>query len=144
MAHASRTSLGSGRRRGASAVDRYLEAARSRPPLDRSEVEPLYALPTQSALLDAAAGEEAGVPDLLHPRPSSALDRRAALKALEFAFTTGDSSGIASRCLGTAAIAPSEWQPACFAHELFLDELIDKCLSFRCAGKVAPIDRAHL
>jgi DNA mismatch repair protein MutS2 len=144
MVHASRSSFGSGRRRGASAVDRYLEAARARPPLDSSEVEPLYGLPTQSALLDAVAGEEAGAPDLLHPRPCTALDRRAALKALEFAFTTGDSSGIASRCLSTAAIAASEWQPECFAHELFLDELIDKCLSFRCAGKPAPIDRAHL
>jgi len=133
------------RRHKSSAVERYLEhSRRSRASFEGHESPPLYGLPKLLELVPTPPTERADTPDLLHAEPCASIDRAAALKALEFAFAAGDSAGIASGALETAAIAPSEWQPDCFADELFVDELVEGVLRFKVGGKPAPLAKAHL
>ena len=137
-----RLSMGSSRRRR-SAVDRYMQGRTVRVPAD-SNVAPLFALPALRSLCPADSGACPQTPDLLHPVASVSIDQQAARRALEFAFTAGDSAGIASGALDAAATAPSRFEPKHFQRELFIDELIATCLVFPVAGKPAPIARRHL
>ncbi|MGD8858985.1 MAG: hypothetical protein PVI30_03180 [Myxococcales bacterium] len=133
------------RRRG-TAVNRYMRQSRRSlaAAVEAGELAPVYGLPTQSSLVPAEDLADPRLPDLLHPTPSASIDRAAARRALEFAFTAGDSAGVASGALATAALAESEWEPESFADEIFLRELVDGVLRFQVGGKPAPLDRAHL
>ncbi len=126
-----------------SAVDRYMQQ-RQAIPVSSDEVEPVYGLPTLTTLSPAAPEQQQATPDLLHPEPCQSIDHRAARKALEFAFTAGDSAGVASGALTTAAGCESRFQPDAFAGELFIDELIEGVLRFELEGRKAPLAKDHL
>lgn len=107
-------------------------------------VEPVFGLPKLVSLVRLSEEQRADTPDLLHAEPCASIDHAAALRALEFAFAAGDSAGVASGALQTAAIAPSQWQAESFASELFIDELLQGVLRFEVAGKPAPLAQDYL
>ncbi|MDH5671940.1 MAG: DNA mismatch repair protein [Myxococcales bacterium] len=135
-------------RNRSSAVARYLQSAQlSRAAGSDGPVEPVYGLPaltTLNVVGEADAEAAARCPDLLHAVRSASIDHRAARRALDFAFTAGDSAGIASHALGSAALAESSWRAESFEHELFIGELIDGPLSFGLGGRPAPLDKKFL
>ncbi len=68
------------------------------------------------------------LPDLLNSVPLEAPNINAAEEALQFAFLTGDSAGALEELTGNTELETSDWDPDCFAVDLFLDDFIDRCL----------------
>lgn len=134
-------------RRGSSAVGRYLRAT-SNPGLSvdgpSQTADGPFAMAKMQTLERAPADAGADNPDLLHPERAICLDRRTLTRALEFAFAAGDAAGCAGQALDRAAIATSDFLPDAFAADLFVDELLDKCMTFSVDGKRARLARAHL
>jgi len=64
------------------------------------------------------------IPDLLNlePKPSDEIKKHQI--ALRYAFTTGDSAGALSELLDNATAGSSQWDPSCYADDLFIDEFI--------------------
>jgi DNA mismatch repair protein MutS2 len=71
------------------------------------------------------------VPDLLHPSPSLRLNRAALEQALTFAFAAGETGDGIARVLDGCEVAPSSFQPDCFADDLFLDDFVRRCMPLR-------------
>ncbi|MEB2310892.1 MAG: DNA mismatch repair protein [Sorangiineae bacterium] len=79
------------------------------------------------------------VPDLLHPAPACRLDRERTRVALELAFAGGPASALFEEALSTASLAPSRWEPGCFAGDLFLTRFVAGCLKLRIGtAELAP------
>lgn len=66
--------------------------------------------------------------DLLHPEPSDRVDRDALEAALVMVFAAGGSDGALETILDAASVAPSEWDPSCFERDVFLQDLVTRCM----------------
>jgi DNA mismatch repair protein MutS2 len=64
-------------------------------------------------------------PDLLNPVPTVRVDRAALRQALTFAFASGVSGGAFTEALDGARVEPT-WDPALFAKDVFLRELVSR------------------
>lgn len=80
---------------------------------------------------------QAFVPDLLHATPLLRLDVESTRLALNLAFAGGGSGGLFSEALERAALAPSTFEPAGFANDLFLQRFVAQCFKAR-VGRTEP------
>src|SRR6478609_1564721 len=83
------------------------------------------------------------IPDLLSHSPAVRLDAAALKQTLTFGFASGVPSTALAQHLETA-LPDSTWEPASFAKELFLSELIAGCCKVTVDTRVYPIDRSNL
>jgi DNA mismatch repair protein MutS2 len=84
------------------------------------------------------------VADLLHPEPRLWLDRAALIQALTFAFAAGGSSEDFDRVLNHAKLEPSRFQPECFARDLFLNELVGRCVVLKLKNRERSLHRTQI
>ncbi len=73
--------------------------------------------------------------------PQRALDGRALERVLSFAFVAGDDGGVLATALENAPLAFSTFEPALFARELFLEELVQ---APRVNGRPMSFDTRHV
>jgi DNA mismatch repair protein MutS2 len=69
-------------------------------------------------------------PDLLEPTPRLRLDARLFSETLNFAFATGSSPEAFERVLKSYAPGQSTFDPELFARDLFVKDLVARCLCF--------------
>ena len=85
------------------------------------------------------------VPDLLHPTPLRRIDAEGTRLAIALAFASGVSGGVIGEALDKARTAPSSWEPASFAADLFLQQFVTMCMKIRIGGQEpVPISTQHL
>ncbi len=84
------------------------------------------------------------VPDLLHPAALRRIDAEHTKLAIALAFASGVSGGVFSEALDRATVAPSTWEPASFAADLFLQQFVALCLKVRIAGQEPATATNHL
>jgi hypothetical protein len=82
--------------------------------------------------------------DLLHDVPFRRIDVERSVRALTFAFSSGDVGDEFVRLLDKSELAPSSFSPSDFAEDVFLREFVARCLSIRVAGRERPISGALL
>lgn len=75
------------------------------------------------------------IPDLLSAEPSARIDVPALQQTLVFAFATGGSIEAFDQALGAASLPASAWDSDYFTRDLFLAQLIERCLSVRIGGR---------
>jgi DNA mismatch repair protein MutS2 len=66
--------------------------------------------------------------DLLSREPRLRVNEAGLRQALTFAFSAGGAQANFSRALSEASRLDSYWAPECFAEDLFLEQLLDRCL----------------
>jgi DNA mismatch repair protein MutS2 len=66
--------------------------------------------------------------DLLYDEPQTRIRLGTLGRALGFAFSAGDTSGLFERALAHSTAGKSSFDPACFSDDLFLDQFLDRCL----------------
>ena len=91
--------------------------------------------PTPPAPSGTSPHEPVLVPDLLHPAALRRIDAEQTKLAIALAFASGVSGGVFSEALDRATVAPSTWEPASFAADLFLQQFVALCLKVRIAGQ---------
>lgn len=84
------------------------------------------------------------IPDLLSPLPCMRLDVPALQHALTSGFATGVPESVFDDILERAALPPSTWDPAYFAHDLFLDEFVATCFHVTIDRERLPVHRSWL
>ena len=84
------------------------------------------------------------VPDLLHATAVRRIDAEQTKLAIALAFASGVSGGVFSEALDRATVAPSTWEPASFAADLFLQQFVAMCLKVRIAGQEPTVATNHL
>ncbi|MBX3232115.1 MAG: DNA mismatch repair protein [Labilithrix sp.] len=84
------------------------------------------------------------VPDLLHPEPIGRIDVEQTRLSLALAFASGVTGGVFSEALENASVAESTWEPASFAKDLFLAELVALCFKITIDGRPHPVAKKHL
>lgn len=82
-------------------------------------------------------------PDLLHETPACRIDPERTRLAMHLAFAGGNAGGLFSEALGSAALAPSTWDPVYFARDLFLVRFVD-ALRIDTRQQGAPQSTQHL
>jgi DNA mismatch repair protein MutS2 len=94
----------------------------------------------------AASGpqEPVLVPDLLHPKALRRIDAEQTRLAIALAFASGVSGGVFTEALDRAVVAPSTWEPASFAADLFLQQFVALCLKVRIGGQEPTVATTHL
>jgi DNA mismatch repair protein MutS2 len=94
-------------------------------------------------VVQAAASPE--VPDLLHPTPTRRIDAEHTTLAIALAFASGVSGGLFADALDRALVAPSTWEPASFANDLFLQNFVASCFKIASKGGDEPlVSTTHL
>lgn len=88
--------------------------------------------------------QEAPFPDLLHAVPIRTIDVEGVNLGLVFAFAGSTSGGLFADALNRAAIAPSSWDPECFAEDLFLKDLVRSCFQVSVGGESTALSVTHL
>jgi DNA mismatch repair protein MutS2 len=83
------------------------------------------------------------VVDLLRPEPRLSVDVLALGQALTFAFATGGSGDFA-RLLNAAPVDASRFRPDCFVRDLFVSDLVGRCVVLRLGNRDRNFHRAHL
>jgi DNA mismatch repair protein MutS2 len=84
------------------------------------------------------------IPDLLSAVPAVRIDLPAMRETLVFAFATSGSVESFEEALGRATLPPSTWDRAHFGKDLFLDDLVDRCLPVRIKGRAYRITAPYL
>ena len=77
-------------------------------------------------------------PDLLAAEPAARIDVRAVRTALVFAFAAGEPQEVFDEAVAAARLPPSTWDRADFARDVYLDEIVARCLPVRIGGKSMP------
>jgi len=85
-----------------------------------------------------ASLDSAPVPDLLHPTPQRRIDLEQTRLAITLAFAGGGGGGLFAETLERASLAPSDWQPAGFANDLFLERFVAGSLKVQ-VGREQPL-----
>lgn len=75
------------------------------------------------------------IPDLLSAEPAIRVDLVALRQTLVFAFATNGEVEQFDRALEGAALPASGWDSAHFARDLFLSDLVERCLPVRALGR---------
>lgn len=83
-------------------------------------------------------------PDVLHAEPTPRGDARPLKRALVFAFARVGNEDALLEAASIAELADSSWQPACFAQDLFLSELVDGFARVAVEGQLVELDRKRL
>ncbi len=72
--------------------------------------------------------------DLLSPEGNARLDASGLRLALTFAFAQGQVGDAFERVVDAAALPESDWDPACFSRDLFVDVFRTRCLRISVEG----------
>lgn len=96
------------------------------------------AAPPEAALAAVSTAARA-IPDLVAATPSLRVDATALGQALTFAFASGAPGSMLDDLLNAAALPDSTWDPACFARDVFLPELVASFASARIEGRRHPL-----
>jgi DNA mismatch repair protein MutS2 len=78
------------------------------------------------------------VPDLLCAEPAVRVEVSALRTALVFAFAAGGSPEVFDELIAGARLSPSTWDRSDFARDVYLDDLVSRCLPVRIGGKTFP------
>lgn len=92
----------------------------------------------------ASAGEPVYFPDLLHPTSQKRIDVEGTKLSIALAFAAGVSGGLFTDALEKATIAPSTWDPASYANDLFLRDFVTQCFKIKIDGHERPAHVNHL
>jgi DNA mismatch repair protein MutS2 len=84
------------------------------------------------------------IPDLLHPRAVRRIDLERTRLALTLAFAGGTSGGLFAEALDRATLAPSSFEPAGFAADLFLERFVAQSFKVRIRHQELVVGTAHL
>jgi DNA mismatch repair protein MutS2 len=84
------------------------------------------------------------VPDLLCAQAEVRVDARALRQALVFGFAAGAPQESFDDVVGAARLPASSWRPASFARDLFVEDLVTKCLAVRVSVAVPPGPRRYV
>jgi DNA mismatch repair protein MutS2 len=84
------------------------------------------------------------VPDLLHPEPMTRIEVESTKLAIALAFASGVSGGLFAEALDKAKVAPSTWEPASFASDLFLQSFASLCFKVRIGEHEPAVLTSHL
>ena len=82
------------------------------------------------------------LPDLLHPIPRRRIDFEHTKLAIALAFASGVAGGLFAEALDRATVAPSTWDPASFANDLFLPSFVSLCFKIQ-IGQDEPVIAAN-
>jgi DNA mismatch repair protein MutS2 len=74
------------------------------------------------------------IPDLLSADPRVRIDLATLRQALVFAFASSGSQDVFEDITAKASLPPSSWNRAAFARDLYLDEVVEACMSVHIAG----------
>jgi len=74
------------------------------------------------------------IPDLLSADPRVRVDLATLRQALVFAFASSGSPDVFDDVTARASLPPSTWSRSAFARDLYLDEIVESCLSVQIAG----------
>ncbi|HVZ37029.1 MAG TPA: hypothetical protein VG963_31605, partial [Polyangiaceae bacterium] len=83
---------------------------------------------------EEALAEGAAPCDLLYAVPFRRIDVEGGVRALTFAFSSGDVGDVFVRLLDKSELAPSPFAARDFADDIFLREFVARCLTIRVAG----------
>jgi DNA mismatch repair protein MutS2 len=86
----------------------------------------------------------APVPDLLSADGAVRVDLDMLRQALAFAFAAGSTQEPFDDALATARLPASSWRRSGFGRDLYVDELVDKVLAVRIAGKAHATSTRYL
>ncbi|HEX3342976.1 MAG TPA: DNA mismatch repair protein, partial [Polyangiaceae bacterium] len=78
------------------------------------------------------------VPDLLCAEPAVRVEVSTLRTALVFAFAAGGSPEIFDGAIASARLPASTWDKSDFARDVYLDDLVSRCLPVRIGGKSFP------
>lgn len=84
------------------------------------------------------------LPDLLHPTPLRRIDVEQTKLSIALAFAGGVAGGLFTEALDGAKVAPSTWEPASFASDLFLPQFVALCMKVRIDGQELALSQGHL
>jgi DNA mismatch repair protein MutS2 len=84
------------------------------------------------------------IPDLLSADPELRVDRAELKQTLIFAFATGSAVDAFDNALMGATLPRSRWDRAHFAKDLFLDQLVERCLVVRIEGREHAVCAPYL
>jgi DNA mismatch repair protein MutS2 len=84
------------------------------------------------------------IPDLLCATPTVRVDFGSVRELLVFAFATGGSVESFEDALAVSTLPPTSWDAAHFARDIFLDELVERCLPVRIGGRAQRVAKVHL
>jgi DNA mismatch repair protein MutS2 len=88
--------------------------------------------------------EQLPFPDLLSEREGPGPDPEALLNQLDLAFLGRASAGELDAELDAMPLGVTDWEPAHFAGDLFLNELVTGCLTVKIRGQWAPMHKPFL
>ena len=74
------------------------------------------------------------VPDLLCADARLRVSAGALRQALVFAFAAGAPQAAFDDVVAAAALPPSSWERPGFGRDVYIDEIVDKCLALRIGG----------
>lgn len=97
-----------------------------------------------SAAPPHALAEPALVPDLLSAVPVSRIDLAHTKLAIALAFASGVSGGLFGEALDRATVAPSRWDPASYANDLFVQPFVALSFKVSIGGKDLVLATKHL
>jgi DNA mismatch repair protein MutS2 len=115
--------------------------------MDVQELANPLPAPLRRAATDAdvrSPTEPVFVPDLLHPTPLERVDPEQTRLAIALAFASGVSGGLFSDALDRATVAPSTWDPASFANDLFLPRFVALCFKIQIGAEERTCSTNHL
>lgn len=84
------------------------------------------------------------IPDLLGAEASVRVDLNALRTALVFAFAAGGTPESFDDVLAAAKLPASTWDKADFARDLYVDDLVARCLPVRIGGRPMATSSRHL
>ncbi len=84
------------------------------------------------------------VADLLHPEPELSLDPTGIGQLLTFAFAAGGTSEDLTRMFNAARVNPTHFRADCFAKDLFVNDLVGRCIVLRVKNRERSFHRALL
>ncbi|MCC7541226.1 MAG: hypothetical protein IT379_33720, partial [Deltaproteobacteria bacterium] len=73
--------------------------------------------------------------DLLHAEARAWADLRGSSELVRFAFEGGDCAGVFDTLIEAVPLSPSALDPASFASQLYLDELVRTCFELKIDGR---------
>ncbi len=80
----------------------------------------------------------APVPDLMSAEPAVRVDVSALRTALVFAFAAGGAPDVFDEVIAAARLPASTWDKSDFARDVYLDDLVSRCLPVRIGAKTFP------
>ena len=84
------------------------------------------------------------IPDLLSADPELRVDAAEMKQTLTFAFAMSSSIEVFDQAIAGATLPRSRWDRAHFARDLFLDQLIERCLTVRIGGRAHAVCAPYL